>query len=67
MKSNTLGESETHYEFARAAANLLGIPAGMRIATPVCALVRNDMQKTDTRQHNTDAPPGKPVKRHEFA
>ena len=24
----------------------LGAPAGMRIATPVCALARNDMQKT---------------------
>ena len=28
----------------------LPFPAGMRIATPVCALVRNDMQKTGTRQ-----------------
>ena len=28
----------------------LPFPAGTRIATPVCALVRNDMQKTGTRQ-----------------
>ena len=40
----------SYYEFARTAANLLGISAGTRIATPVCALVRNDMQKTGTRQ-----------------
>ena len=31
--------------FALGIANLLGFPAGLRIATPVCALVRNDMQK----------------------
>ena len=37
------------YEFAQTAANLPGFSAGMRIATPVCALVRNDMQKTVTR------------------
>ena len=29
---------------ARSSTNLLGFPAGTRIATPVCALVRNDMQ-----------------------
>ena len=48
-KSNTLGNSEKRHEFAQTAANLPGIPAGMRIAAPVCALVRNDMQKTETR------------------
>ena len=31
--------------FALSIANLLSFPAGTRIATPVCALVRNDMQK----------------------
>ena len=36
-------------EFAQAAANLLGSPAGKRIATPVCALVRNDVQKAGGR------------------
>ena len=44
-KGNTLGEYERCCEFAPTAANLSGIPAGTRIATPVCALVRNDMQK----------------------
>ena len=33
-KSNTLGKSEKRHEFAQTAANLPGIPAGMRIATP---------------------------------
>ena len=33
--------------FALGIANLLGFPAGLRIATPVCALARNDMLKTD--------------------
>ena len=32
-------------EFAQSIANLLAFPAGTRIAAPVCALVRNDMQK----------------------
>ena len=36
------------YEFARSSASLPSFPAGMRIATPVCALVRNDMQKAGT-------------------
>ena len=31
--------------FALSIANLLSFPAGTRIATPVCALVRNDMQR----------------------
>ena len=48
-KSNTLGEYEKHCEFARTAVSLPGISAGTRIATPVCALVRNDMLKTATR------------------
>ena len=33
------------YEFALSTTDLPGISAGKRIATPVCALVRNDMQK----------------------
>ena len=44
-ENNTLGKYVRRNEFARTAANLLGISAGTRIATPVCALVRNDMQK----------------------
>ena len=35
------------YEFARSSASLPSFPAGTRIATPVCALVRNDMLKTE--------------------
>ena len=46
MKSNTLGESEKHYEFALRIANLQSFSAETRIAAPVCALVRNDMLKT---------------------
>ena len=45
MENNTLGKYVRRNEFARTAANLPGISAGTRIATPVCALVRNDMQK----------------------
>ena len=37
------------YEFARSSASLSSFTAGMRIAAPVCALVRNDMQKTEAR------------------
>ena len=44
-KSSTLGESEKRYEFALRITNLQSFSAGTRIATPVCALVRNDMQK----------------------
>ena len=47
MKSNTLGESEKHYEFALRIANLQSFSAGTRIAAPVCALVRNDMLKEE--------------------
>ena len=36
---------ESAYGFARSSANLPSFSAGMRIAAPVCALVRNDMQK----------------------
>ena len=36
-------------EFALSTTNLPGFPAGTRIAAPVCALVRNDMQKTERR------------------
>ena len=36
---------ESAYGFARSSASLPSFSAGMRIATPVCALVRNDMQK----------------------
>ena len=39
------GEYARRHEFARGSANLSGFPAETRIATPVCALVRNDMQK----------------------
>ena len=46
-RSNTLGEYEKHCEFALSTTDLPGIAAGMRIATPVCALVRNDMQKEE--------------------
>ena len=46
-KSNPLGEYEKHCEFAPMAANFPGISAGKRIAAPVCALVRNDMQKEE--------------------
>ena len=45
MENNTLGKYVRRNEFARTAANLPGISAGTRIATPVCALVRNDMLK----------------------
>ena len=41
-KGNTLGEYERCCGFAPKAANLSSISAGTRIATPVCALVRND-------------------------
>ena len=44
-KSNPLGEYEKHYEVALSTTTLPGFSAGTRIATPVCALVRNDMQK----------------------
>ena len=47
-KGNTLGEYERCCGFAQSIANLLAFPAGTRIAAPVCALVRNDMQKTGT-------------------
>ena len=43
-KSSTQGEFVRRHELARSSTNLLGFPAGTRIATPVCALVRNDMQ-----------------------
>ena len=46
------------YEFARSSASLPGISAGTRIATPVCALVRNDMQKFAGCLRNTRALPG---------
>ena len=36
-------------EFALSTTNLPGFSAGTRIAAPVCALVRNDMQKTERR------------------
>ena len=43
LKANT----EKCYGFARSSTNLSGFSAGKRIAAPVCALVRNDMQKTE--------------------
>ena len=45
-KRNTLGKYEKHDEFALSTTDLPSFPAGTRIATPVCALVRNDMLKT---------------------
>ena len=45
-ESSTLGEYERGCGFARSRASLPGFSAGKRIATPVCALVRNDMLKT---------------------
>ena len=47
-ESSTLGEYERGCGFARSRASLPGFSAGKRIATPVCALVRNDMQKAGT-------------------
>ena len=41
---------ESAYEFALRITNLQRFPAGTRIATPVCALARNDMQKTEACQ-----------------
>ena len=41
---------ESVYGFARSGAKLSSFTAGMRIATPVCALVRNDMQKAEACQ-----------------
>ena len=49
-KSNPLGEYEKHCEFALCTTVLPGISAGKRIAAPVCALARNDMQKTGSCQ-----------------
>ena len=49
-ESSTLGEYEKILRIRPKAHLSLPFPAGMRIATPVCALVRNDMQKTGTRQ-----------------
>ena len=46
-QSNTLGESEKRHKFALRIANLQSFSAGTRIATPVCALVRNDMLKEE--------------------
>ena len=45
-----LGEFVGGYEFALSAAICHVPPQGERIATPVCALVRNDMLKTDACQ-----------------
>ena len=41
---------ESAYGFARSSTGLSSFTAGMRIATPVCALARNDMQKTEACQ-----------------
>ncbi len=49
-KSNTLGEYARRNEFALSPTGLQRFSAGKRIATPVCALARNDMQKTETCQ-----------------
>ena len=62
-KANT----EKCHEFARSTTYLPSSSAGMRIATPVCALVRNDMLKTDAflrvQERFPAVPPGK--RRHE--
>ena len=50
MKSNTLGEYEKCYEFALSITDWQSFSARTRIAAPVCALVRNDMQKAVTCQ-----------------
>ena len=47
QKAVPWANTQPSYEFAQPAANLPGISAGTRIATPVCALARNDMLKTD--------------------
>ena len=44
-KSNSSRQIRRSCEFALCTTVLPGISAGMRIAAPVCALVRNDMQK----------------------
>ncbi len=66
-ESSTSGEYVRRHEFAPTAAHLPGFSAGMRIATPVCALVRNDMLKTDAflrvQERFPAVPPGK--RRHE--
>ena len=56
-KSNTLSKYGKCYEFAKTAASLPGPSAGTRIAAPVCALVRNDMQKTGTCSRVQGRPP----------
>ena len=43
------GRIRSFYEFALRITSLPSFSAGTRIAAPVCALVRNDMQKTETR------------------
>ncbi len=53
-----LGEFVGGYEFALSAAICHVPPQGERIATPVCALVRNDMQKFAGCLRNTRALPG---------
>ena len=45
QKATIPGECEKHCEFALSTTDLPGFSARTRIATPVCALVRNDMQK----------------------
>ncbi len=49
-KSNSSRQIRRSCEFALSTTDLPGISAGMRIATPVCALARNDMQKTGSCQ-----------------
>ena len=56
-KRNTLGKYEKHDEFALSTTDLPGSSAGMRIATPVCALVRNDMLKEGRVRGCKDVPP----------
>ena len=56
-KSNTLGEYEKCYEFALSITDWQSFSAGKRIAAPVCALVRNDMQKTEAWLRVQGRPP----------
>ena len=61
-KRNYSRRIRSHCEFAQSSTCLIGIPAGTRIAAPVCALVRNDRLgrcvRTRGRQQCTTFLPG---------
>ena len=59
--SSTWGQTRRSCKFALSAAICFVLPQGKRIATPVCALVRNDMQKTGTRSECKAVLPSKPA------